>query len=65
MLTVEQINKIEDPVERRKLKIQIIQRSKAKQLKKVRTDFLSFVKHMWPDFIEGSHHSTIADKLNR
>jgi predicted phage terminase large subunit-like protein len=65
MLTVEQINKIEDPVERRKLKIQIIQRSKAKQLKKVRTDFLSFVKHMWPDFIEGSHHSTIADKFNR
>ena len=46
MLTVEQINKIADPVERRKLKIQIIQRSKAKQLKKVRTDFLSFVKHM-------------------
>ena len=65
MLTVEQINKIADPVERRKLKIQIIQRSKAKQLKKVRTDFLSFVKHMWPDFIEGSHHSTIADKFNR
>jgi len=20
---------------------------------------------MWPDFIEGSHHSTIADKFNR
>ena len=65
MLTVEQINKIEDPVERKKLKIQIIQRNKAKELKKVRTDFLSFVKHMWPDFIEGSHHSTIADKFNR
>ena len=65
MLTIEKINKIADPVERRKLKIQIIQRSKAKQLKKVRTDFLSFVKHMWPDFIEGSHHSTIADKFNR
>ena len=65
MLTIEKINKIADPVERRKLKIQIIQRSKAKQLKKVRTDFLYFVKHMWPDFIEGSHHSTIADKFNR
>ena len=64
MLTVEQINKIADPVERRKLKIQIIQRSKAKQLKKVRTDFLSFVKHMWPDFIEGSHHRHIAKKFN-
>ena len=28
MLTVEDINKIEDPIERKKLKIQIIQRSK-------------------------------------
>ena len=65
MLTVKDINKIEDPIERKKLKIQIIQRSKAKELKKVRTDFLSFIKNMWPDFIEGSHHSTIADKFNR
>ena len=56
MLTVEDINKIEDPIERKKLKIQIIQRSKAKELKNIRSDFLSFVKHMWPDFIEGSHH---------
>jgi hypothetical protein len=48
MLTVEQINKIADPVERRKLKIQIIQRSKAK---KVRTDFLSFVKHIPPGIL--------------
>ena len=25
-------------------------------------DFLSFVKHLWPDFIEGRHHKIIADK---
>ena len=30
MLTVEDINKIEDPIERRKLKIQIIQRHQRK-----------------------------------
>jgi len=65
MLTVEDINKIEDPIERKKLKIQIIQRSKAKELKNIRSDFLSFVKHMWPDFIEGSHHKDIAEKFNR
>src|SRR6056300_633737 len=65
MLTVEDINKIEDPVERRKLKIQIIQRHQRKELKQVKTNFLSFVKKMWPDFIEGSHHQTIADKFNR
>ena len=28
-------------------------------------DFISFIKHMWPDFIEGRHHKIIADKFNR
>ena len=41
MLTVEDINKIEDPIERRKLKIQIIQRHQRKELKQVKTNFLS------------------------
>ena len=31
---------------------------------KVRDDFLSFVKHMWPEFIQGSHHTIIAKKFN-
>ena len=31
----------------------------------IQTDFLSFVKHVWPDFIEGSHHKRIADKFNK
>ena len=65
MLTVQDINKITDPVERKKLKIQIIQREQRKELKQIRTKFLPFVKRMWPDFIEGSHHQTIADKFNR
>ena len=34
MLTVQDINKITDPVERRKLKIQIIQREQRKELSK-------------------------------
>ena len=29
------------------------------------TDFISFVNHMWPDFIEGRHHKIIADKFNK
>ena len=65
MLTVQDINKITDPVERKKLKIQIIQRHQRKELKQIRTNFLTFVKKMWPDFIEGSHHETIADKFNK
>jgi len=31
---------------------------------KARTDFLSFVKCVWPDFIEGSHHRHVAEKFN-
>ena len=28
-------------------------------------DFLTFVKHVWPEFIEGDHHKKIAEKFNR
>ena len=30
-----------------------------------RQDFLTFVRTMWPQFIVGEHHRTIADKLER
>ena len=30
----------------------------------VSKDFMSFVKSMWPQFIEGSHHKIIAKKFN-
>jgi len=32
---------------------------------KAMTDFLSFVKCLWPDFIEGSHHRHVAEKFNK
>ena len=32
---------------------------------KSQNDFLSFVKTVWPDFIEGKHHRIYAEKLNR
>jgi hypothetical protein len=35
-----------------------------KQKSKVHEDFLTFVKHVWPEFIEGSHHKKIAEKFN-
>ena len=31
---------------------------------KAKSDFLSFVKCVWPDFIEGSHHRHVAKKFN-
>jgi len=30
----------------------------------VHSDFLTFVKHVWPEFIEGAHHKKIAKKFN-
>ena len=38
------------------------------QLKKqdsCQADFISYVKHLWPDFIEGRHHKIIGEKFNR
>ena len=32
---------------------------------KAKQDFLSFVKCVWPEFVEGSHHRHIADKFNK
>ena len=34
-----------------------------KKVSKVQTDFLSFTKHIWPDFIQGEHHKIIAKKF--
>ena len=28
-------------------------------------DFMDFIKHMWPEFIEGRHHKIISDKFNK
>ena len=41
-----------------------IKLSEKKTKSKVNDDFLSFVKHVWPEFIEGKHHKEIADKFN-
>ena len=32
---------------------------------RAKDDFLSFVKCVWPDFIEGSHHRHVAKKFNK
>jgi len=32
---------------------------------KAKEDFLSFVKCVWPDFIEGAHHRHVAEKFNK
>ena len=37
---------------------------KKDKVEKISNDFMSFVKEMWPEFIEGRHHKEIADKFN-
>ena len=32
---------------------------------KIQNDFMQFVKHVWPDFIEGKHHKIVAEKFNQ
>tara|TARA_B100002003_G_scaffold211171_1_gene207416 strand:- start:314 stop:1783 length:1470 start_codon:yes stop_codon:yes gene_type:complete len=32
---------------------------------KAKSDFLSFVKCVWPQFIEGAHHRHVAEKFNK
>jgi hypothetical protein len=38
--------------------------SEKKTKSKVHDDFMAFVKHVWPQFIEGNHHGKIAEKFN-
>ena len=50
---------------RRQFSLMMNQWREKKKESKVKSDFLSFVKHVWPEFIEGSHHKKIADKFNQ
>ena len=49
------INKLPADVRRTFKQLQVLHAEKKIQ-NKARKDFLSFVKCMWPDFVEGSHH---------
>ena len=58
------INQLPADVKKEFLKY-AIKLSEKKTKVKVHDDFLSFVKHVWPEFIEGDHHKVIAEKFNR
>ena len=63
-MNIEEIKKLPPDARRQYMKyaIKLAEKKKGSQVK---SDFLSFVKHVWPDFIEGSHHKIIADKFNK
>ncbi len=54
------------PVDVRKTfrKLQLMHAEKKIQ-NKAKNDFLSFVKCVWPEFVEGPHHRHIAEKFNK
>jgi hypothetical protein len=58
------ISKLPADVRRKFKQLQVMHAEKKIQ-NKAKDDFLSFVKCMWPDFIEGSHHRHIAEKFNK
>ena len=58
------INKLPADVRRTYKQLQVLHAEKKIQ-NKAKNDFLSFVKCMWPDFVEGSHHRHIAEKFNK
>ena len=58
------ISKLPADVRRTYKQLQVLHAEKQIQ-NRAKTDFLSFVKCMWPDFIEGSHHRHVAEKFNQ
>jgi predicted phage terminase large subunit-like protein len=43
----------------------ILRNAVAEKQEKGQNDFLSFVKWVWPEFIQGHHHKVYAEKLDR
>ena len=56
------ISKLPADVRRTFKQLQVLHAEKQIQ-NKAKSDFLSFVKCMWPDFIEGSHHRHCCRKI--
>ena len=49
---------------RKEFKTLQVMHAEKKIRNKAREDFMSFVKCVWPDFVEGAHHRHIAKKFN-
>jgi predicted phage terminase large subunit-like protein len=57
------ISKLPADVRKKFLQLQVLYAEKRIQ-NKAKDDFLSFVKCVWPEFIEGAHHRHISQKFN-
>ena len=57
------LSKLPEDVRKELLKVDVMHAQKKIQ-NKAQNDFMSFVKAVWPGFIEGAHHRHIAKKFN-
>jgi len=62
-LTLEKFNLLPPDIQKEFIEAGMLAKQKRK-FEKVNTDFMSFVKHVWPEFVEGEHHKIIAEKFN-
>jgi hypothetical protein len=62
-LTLEKLNLLPPDIQKEFLEAATLA-SQKRGIEKAQTDFMSFVKRVWPEFIEGSHHKKIAEKFN-
>ena len=58
------IKKLPPDVRKTFRQLQVLHAEKKIQ-NKAKSDFLSFVKAVWPEFVEGPHHRHIAEKYNK
>ena len=63
-IDIEKIKKLPPDVKKEFMKTYLRYSEKIKE-GKIQNDFMSFVKHVWPEFVQGRHHKIIAEKFNQ
>jgi predicted phage terminase large subunit-like protein len=62
-LTLEKLNLLPPDIQKEFIEAATLATQK-RGIEKSQKDFMTFVKRVWPEFIEGSHHKKIAEKFN-
>ena len=61
---IEKLNRLPPDIKEEFIKAGLLAKEK-RGIEKAQNDFMTFVKRVWPEFIEGSHHKKIAEKFNK
>jgi hypothetical protein len=63
-MDIDKLKKFEKlpPDVKRQLALYMAKWKDKKKEHEIRNDFMAFVKHVWPDFVEGTHHKKVAKK---